>query len=313
MAGFMSAAAQHRRTLLLDGFVATAAALIVAAIEPNSTRQMLAAHRSAEPGHAGDWKNVEELFVRTGRIWHLHVGGELIRTTGGHPFSVVGKGWLAARLLQAGDLLCSRDGRTLAVEECYDTQEYETVYNLRIADYHTYFVGGSDGASRFGRTTPVAGLNARFTSSLTVLKRTASSSCTVSRRANSPQPRCGNSDISSAGPTDGWRAEMRWPTFPQTVLPQVTTCGTHAGSLFGPPTTRLIRPLAVRSRCTRSRTRLGCKSMNMSALPGVVKPDSLINTTSAPARTTCSAARIKPSSNNCGQMAWPVSGCGNSG
>lgn len=52
MAGFMSAAAQHRRTLLLDGFVATAAALIVAAIEPNSTRQMLAAHRSAEPGYA---------------------------------------------------------------------------------------------------------------------------------------------------------------------------------------------------------------------------------------------------------------------
>jgi len=94
-----------------------------------------------EPDHPGGWKLVEELFVRTGRIWHLHVGGELIRTTGEHPFYVLGKGWLEARLLQPGDLLCTRDGRTVAVEECYDTGEYETVYNCRVAEWHTYFVG----------------------------------------------------------------------------------------------------------------------------------------------------------------------------
>ncbi|MFQ3652120.1 MAG: nicotinate-nucleotide--dimethylbenzimidazole phosphoribosyltransferase [Gemmataceae bacterium] len=52
MAGFMEAAAQHGQTLLLDGFVATAAALVVAALVPHAARQMLAAHRSAEPGHA---------------------------------------------------------------------------------------------------------------------------------------------------------------------------------------------------------------------------------------------------------------------
>ncbi|MFQ3593258.1 MAG: polymorphic toxin-type HINT domain-containing protein [Gemmataceae bacterium] len=68
-----------------------------------------------EPGHEGGWKAVEELFQRTGRIWHLHVGGELIRTTGEHPFFVVGKGWLEARLLQGADLLCSQDGNTVAV------------------------------------------------------------------------------------------------------------------------------------------------------------------------------------------------------
>jgi hypothetical protein len=45
-----------------------------------------------EPGHPGGWKQVEELFVRTGRIWHLHAGGQVIRTTGEHPFYVVGKG-----------------------------------------------------------------------------------------------------------------------------------------------------------------------------------------------------------------------------
>jgi hypothetical protein len=96
-----------------------------------------------EPGHPGGWKRVEELFQRTGRIWHLHVGGELIRTTGEHPFYVVGKGWTEACFLQPGDLLCSHDGQTVAVEECYDTGEYEQVFNLRVADFHTYFVGDS--------------------------------------------------------------------------------------------------------------------------------------------------------------------------
>jgi hypothetical protein len=35
-------------------------------------------------------------------------------------------------------------GQWVAVEEVYDTGEWETVYNLRISDYHTYFVGGED-------------------------------------------------------------------------------------------------------------------------------------------------------------------------
>ena len=65
----------------------------------------------------------------------------MIRTTGEHPFYIVGKGWTDACLLQPGDLLCSRDGSTVAVQECCDTGEYETVYNCRVAEYHTYFVG----------------------------------------------------------------------------------------------------------------------------------------------------------------------------
>ena len=28
------------------------------------------------------------------------------------------------------------------MEEVYDTGEYETLYNIRVADYHTYFVSG---------------------------------------------------------------------------------------------------------------------------------------------------------------------------
>lgn len=38
-------------------------------------------------------------------------------------------------------MLSSHDGRWIAVEDLFDTGEYETVYNLRVSDYHTYFVG----------------------------------------------------------------------------------------------------------------------------------------------------------------------------
>jgi RHS repeat-associated protein len=88
-------------------------------------------------------KVVEEVFVRTGRIMDLRVRGQVIRTTSEHPFWVRGKGWTEAGALQAGDLLPSHDGQWVAVEELRDTGEYAKVYNLRIADYHTYFVGDS--------------------------------------------------------------------------------------------------------------------------------------------------------------------------
>jgi hypothetical protein len=96
------------------------------------------------PDGAAEAKAVEELFVRTGRVLHLHVGGRVVRTTPEHPFWVKGEGWLAAGLLEVGDLLCSHDGRWLPVEDLLDTGDHATVYNLRVADHHTYFVGGWD-------------------------------------------------------------------------------------------------------------------------------------------------------------------------
>ncbi|MDJ0277823.1 nicotinate-nucleotide--dimethylbenzimidazole phosphoribosyltransferase [Sphingomonas sp. 2R-10] len=51
MAGFHAAGAARGATLLLDGYVATAAALVAQALAPGSARAMIAAHRSAEPGH----------------------------------------------------------------------------------------------------------------------------------------------------------------------------------------------------------------------------------------------------------------------
>ncbi|WP_439534003.1 nicotinate-nucleotide--dimethylbenzimidazole phosphoribosyltransferase [Polymorphobacter sp.] len=51
MAGFFAAGAAAGVTLLLDGYVATAAALIAERLAPGTARQLIAAHRSAETGH----------------------------------------------------------------------------------------------------------------------------------------------------------------------------------------------------------------------------------------------------------------------
>jgi hypothetical protein len=71
----------------------------------------------------------------------VHVGGQVIRSTAEHPFYVEGAGWVACQDLRIGDRLLGADGTTVTVEDLLDTGVYETVYNLRIQDYHTYFVG----------------------------------------------------------------------------------------------------------------------------------------------------------------------------
>lgn len=86
-------------------------------------------------------KRVEEVFVHTGRIWILKVNGREIRTTGEHPFWVHNLGWVNASALAEGNRLLSHDGQSVVVESIEDTNRYETVYNIRVADYHTYFVG----------------------------------------------------------------------------------------------------------------------------------------------------------------------------
>ena len=51
LAGAMLAAAAHHRPVLVDGVIATAAAMVAVALAPQVRPYLLAAHRSAEPGH----------------------------------------------------------------------------------------------------------------------------------------------------------------------------------------------------------------------------------------------------------------------
>jgi hypothetical protein len=67
------------------------------------------------------------------------VAGEVIRTTPEHPFYVKEKGWTAAGELEIGDLLSTEAaGGWVAVEDVLDSGQVETVYNFRVADYHTF-------------------------------------------------------------------------------------------------------------------------------------------------------------------------------
>jgi hypothetical protein len=94
-----------------------------------------------DPERAAEPRQVEKVFVRQARLLELRVAGRVIRTTAPHRFWVRGAGWRAGYLLEPGDELRGHDGRWSAVEAVADLGEEETVYNLRVADYHTYFVG----------------------------------------------------------------------------------------------------------------------------------------------------------------------------
>ncbi len=86
-------------------------------------------------------KRVEKVHRRTAPILELRVQDQVIRTTETHPFFVKEKGWTTAGELQPRDLLCTRKGYWVEVDSLLLTAATEPVFNLRVADYHTYFVG----------------------------------------------------------------------------------------------------------------------------------------------------------------------------
>ena len=75
MVGVVLAAAGHRRPVFVDGFIATAAALAAVRIAPAARAYLVAAHRSAEPGHA---RALEAL----GLVPYLDLGMRLGEGTG---------------------------------------------------------------------------------------------------------------------------------------------------------------------------------------------------------------------------------------
>jgi Pretoxin HINT domain len=95
-----------------------------------------------DPHAAPQWRRVEEIFRNYMPIWHVHVEDQVIRTTSEHPFYVWNKGWIAARELMVGDLLRSHDGQFVVVKDICEGGYEEAVYNCRINEYHTYFIGG---------------------------------------------------------------------------------------------------------------------------------------------------------------------------
>ncbi len=94
-------------------------------------------HASIEP------KRVERTFRGEAELIQVKVGGQFIRVTQQHRFFVKDQGWKAAGELQIGDLLATDLCSWRVVEGVSATGEVEPVYNLRVADHHTYFVGSA--------------------------------------------------------------------------------------------------------------------------------------------------------------------------
>ncbi|MFQ5828720.1 MAG: nicotinate-nucleotide--dimethylbenzimidazole phosphoribosyltransferase [Candidatus Methylomirabilia bacterium] len=75
LAGVIVAGATHRIPVILDGFIAGAAALVAHALKPEVRHFLLAAHRSAEPGH-------NAILARLGLRPYLDLGLRLGEGTG---------------------------------------------------------------------------------------------------------------------------------------------------------------------------------------------------------------------------------------
>jgi hypothetical protein len=98
------------------------------------------ARDESDPAGPVEAKLVEEVFVLESEVLYLMVGGRRIGTTREHPFYVRGRGWTKAGELRPGDVLVGHDGQTSTVQ-AIEAGKRETVYNMRVQDYHTYFVG----------------------------------------------------------------------------------------------------------------------------------------------------------------------------
>ncbi len=105
---------------------------------------MILSRNEFDPQGPLELKRVEELFTRTSPIIELKIAGQTIGTTDEHPFYVPAReAFVPARELQAVDKLISHAGQLIAIESVHVTDQIANVYNMRVADYHTYFVGGA--------------------------------------------------------------------------------------------------------------------------------------------------------------------------
>ena len=71
MAGFFVQCAKQQQTILLDGMIATAGALIAQHIYPEVSKQMIAAHESEEPAHA---RMLSKLKLVPMLKWNMRLG-----------------------------------------------------------------------------------------------------------------------------------------------------------------------------------------------------------------------------------------------
>ncbi|MDX1963667.1 MAG: polymorphic toxin-type HINT domain-containing protein [Pirellulales bacterium] len=87
------------------------------------------------------WRPVLKTTTRDPQpLFHILCGAETIRATGGHPFWVVGTGWVKARELQPGMVLHGLKV-TEPIRSVELVEKPVKTFNLVVEDDHNYFVG----------------------------------------------------------------------------------------------------------------------------------------------------------------------------
>ena len=99
------------------------------------------AQDESDPDAVPTLRQVEEVFENQAQVMVMGLGGREIETTPEHPFWVRDKGWTAAKAIEPGDELRSHDGQWIPLDSKHLTDNIVTVYNMRVAEDHTYFVG----------------------------------------------------------------------------------------------------------------------------------------------------------------------------
>jgi hypothetical protein len=74
-------------------------------------------------------------------VTQLTLAGERLDTTPEHPFFVVGRGWVAAGDVRAGERVRQADGGSGMVTAVATAQRPQLMYNLTVDVAHTFFVG----------------------------------------------------------------------------------------------------------------------------------------------------------------------------
>ncbi|MEZ4614127.1 MAG: polymorphic toxin-type HINT domain-containing protein [Caldilineaceae bacterium] len=84
------------------------------------------------------YTDVHEVLV------YLTINGEQIETTPEHPFYTTDEGWTPASELNEGDALRTIDGTTGIVDAVTFVATPRVMYNMTVADAHTYVVGDGE-------------------------------------------------------------------------------------------------------------------------------------------------------------------------
>jgi len=99
----------------------------------------------AETGECGIKKVVQIFRNECTELAHVTIDGETIDSSAGHPYYVVGRGFVHAQDLKTGDKVLLLDGSITEIErvELEHTKEPVKIYNFEVEDWHTYYVSES--------------------------------------------------------------------------------------------------------------------------------------------------------------------------